>query len=137
MYQLVRSAIESGTIIHSGDGNEIREYIHVKDVSSLSVKVMEKNTYWNSSLMLTGNEKMKRKELFEMIREILGNDELDIKYINQNYNNHYRSTPYSFQGTSAKKLIANPHFDMGQGILDCIKNIMNLKETQTENESNY
>jgi UDP-glucose 4-epimerase len=37
------------------------------------------------------------------------------------YNNHYKFTPYSFEPSVSKKLIANPHIDMGQGLLECIR----------------
>lgn len=128
LYQLVQSAIETGSIVHNGDGEEIREYVHVKDVSELSVQVMEDRSLWNSALMLTGNERMKRKELFEIIREIIGNDKLEIQYLDEGYSNHYKYTPYSFQGTSAKKITANPHYDMGQGILECVQKVMETRE---------
>jgi UDP-glucose 4-epimerase len=134
LYQLVQSAIETGSIVHNGDGEEIREYVHVKDVSELSVQVMEDRSLWNSALMLTGNERMKRKELFEMIREIIGNSAMEIQYLNKGHGNHYRYTPYTFQGTSAKKIIANPHFDMGQGILECVQKVMEAQETKRHNE---
>jgi len=59
---------------------------------------------------------MRRKELFEMIQEIIGNSKLEIHYLDDGYStSHYKFTPYSFQGTSAKKITANPHYDMGQG----------------------
>jgi UDP-glucose 4-epimerase len=131
LFQLVKSAIETETIIHKGDGEELREYVHVKDVSELSVRVMENKDFWNSSLMLTGNERMKRKELFQMIREIIGNDKLEIQYLDEGYSNHYKYTPYSFQGTSAKKITANPHYDMGQGILECVQKVMETREFES------
>jgi len=134
LFQLVKSAIETGKIIHKGDGEELREYVHVKDVSELSVRVMENKGLWNASLMLTGNERMKRKELFEMIREIIGNNKLEIQYLDQGYSNHYKYTPYSFQGTSAKKITANPHFDMGQGILECVQKVMDTREFDSLDE---
>lgn len=134
LYQLVQSAIETGSIVHNGDGEEIREYVHVKDVSELSVQVMEDRSLWNSALILTGNERMKRKELFEMIREIIGNSAMEIQYLNKGNGNHYRYTPYTFQGTSAKKIIANPHFDMGQGILECVQKVMEAQGTKSQNE---
>ena len=105
-----------------------------KDVSELSVWVMEDRSLWNSALMLTGNERMKRKELFEMIREIIGNSTMEIQYLSKGYGNHYRYTPYTFQGTSAKKITANPHFDMGQGILECVQKVMEAQETKRHNE---
>lgn len=131
LFQLVKSAIETGSIIHKGDGEELREYVHVKDVSELSVKVMENKDLWNASLMLTGNERMKRKELFEMIQEIIGNSKLEIQYLDDGYSNHYKFTPYSFQGTSAKKITANPHYDMGQGILECVQKVMETREFES------
>jgi UDP-glucose 4-epimerase len=134
LFQLVKSAIEKETIIHKGDGEELREYVHVKDVSELSVRVMENKDFWNSSLMLTGNERMKRKELFEMIREIIGNDKLEIQYLDKGYSSHYKYTPYSFQGTSAKKITANPHYDMGQGILECVQKVMETREFDSLDE---
>jgi UDP-glucose 4-epimerase len=134
LFQLVKSAIETETIIHKGDGEELREYVHVKDVSELSVRVIENKDFWNSSLMLTGNERMKRKELFEMIREIIGNDKLEIQYLDEGYSNHYKYTPYSFQGTSAKKITANPHYDMGQGILECVQKVMETREFDSLDE---
>jgi UDP-glucose 4-epimerase len=134
LFQLVKSAIETGRIIHKGDGEELREYVHVKDVSELSVKVMENKDLWNTSLMLTGNERMKRKELFEMIQEIIGNSQLEIQYLDNGYSNHYKFTPYSFQGTSAKKITANPHFDMGQGILECVQKVMETRELDSQGD---
>lgn len=134
LFQLVKSAIETGSIIHKGDGEELREYVHVKDVSELSVKVMENKDLWNASLMLTGNERMKRKELFEMIQEIIGNSKLEIHYLDDGYSNHYKFSPYSFQGTSAKKITANPHYDMGQGILECVQKVMETREHESLGE---
>jgi len=74
--------------------------------------------------MLTGSERMRRRDLFEMIKEIIGNPDLKVTYSNSGYDNHYKYTPYSFQGISAKKLVANPHYDMGQGILECVQTVM-------------
>ena len=73
-------------------------------------------------MILTGSEKMKRIELFEMINEILGGT-LKIELKGTQNNNHYKTTPYSFQPTASKKLVCNPYIDMGQGILECIKQI--------------
>jgi UDP-glucose 4-epimerase len=65
---------------------------------------------------------MHRKELFEMINEILGN-KINIKLNNDGYHNHYKTTPYSFHPTRSKKLVANPYIDMGQGLIDCLNDI--------------
>ena len=122
IYNLVSNAIKHNEIIHDGDGEEIREYIHGSDAAVLSVDIIENNKFENEHIILTGIERIKRVELFTMIKEIL-NKNLKITLQNSN-NNHYKITPYSYkQPTTGKKLIANPQIDMGQGILECINEI--------------
>ena len=120
IYNLVKGAVLNGTIDHNGDGKEIREYIHAADAAKLSVDVIETSVYDNIHVILTGSERMKRIELFNMIKEILNNS-VEVNCNNNGYNNHYRYTPYSFEPSVSKKLIANPHIDMGQGLLECIR----------------
>jgi UDP-glucose 4-epimerase len=121
IYGLIKKAMKTGVIDHVGDGNEIREYIHAADVAKLAADVIESDIYVNEHLILTGVERMQRRELFEMINEMLGNT-LEIRF-NDHQHHHYRMTPYSFHPTRSKKLVANPYIDMGQGILECMKNI--------------
>lgn len=122
IYNLVKNAMLTGTINHNGDGEEVREYIHAADVAKLALQVIESDEFVNEHLILTGVERMHRKELFDMINEILGN-KLEINLNNDGYHNHYQTTPYSFHPTRSKKLVANPYIDMGQGILECMKDI--------------
>ena len=114
--------MQTNAISHSGDGEEIREYIHAADVAKLTLQVMESDEFINEHIILTGVERMHRKELFDMINEMLGN-KLDVKLNNDGYGNHYKTTPYSFHPTRSKKLVANPYIDMGQGILECMKDV--------------
>lgn len=124
IYNLVKEAIETNQISHKGDGKEIREYIHAADAAKLSVDVIDSEDFNNIHVILTGTERMKRKELFEMIKEILNNN-VEIKYQNTGYGNHYKFTPYSFDPAVSKKLVANPHIDMGQGLLECVRSVYN------------
>ena len=122
IYNLLKKAYNTKKIEHSGDGEEIREYIHVLDVAKLSADILEDKKYINEHLIFTGYERIKRKELFEMIKEMMGND-IDIVLKETIHSNHYKYTPYSFTPKRSKKLIANPHIDMGQGLLDCLNDI--------------
>jgi UDP-glucose 4-epimerase len=122
IYNLVKSAVLDGEINHNGDGNELREYIHAADASKLSVDVIESEDFKNLHVILTGNERMKRSDLFNMVKEIL-NDQVDINYKNDGYHNHYNFTPYSFEPSVSRKLSANPHIDMGQGLLECVRSV--------------
>lgn len=120
IYNLVKKAVLNKKIDHHGDGKEIREYIHASDAAKLSVDVAETDSLLNMHVILTGTERMQRLELFAMINEIL-NNEIEIHCNDSGYQNHYKFTPYSFEPSVSKKLIANPHIDMGQGILECIR----------------
>lgn len=122
LYNLIKKAIMTNEIIHIGDGEEIREYINASDAARLSVDVLEKDEFINQHIILTGFEKMKRKELFEMIKEIMNND-LKITFKKGGHNHHYKTTPYQFQPSLSKKLLANPFIDMGQGILEIVKKL--------------
>ena len=122
IYNLVKTAVLEGEINHNGDGNELREYIHAADASKLSVDVIESEDFKNLHVILTGNERMKRSDLFNMVKEIL-NYKVEINYKNDGYHNHYNFTPYSFEPSLSRKLSANPHIDMGQGLLECIRSV--------------
>ena len=126
IYNLVKEAVSTKKIDHHGDGKEIREYIHAADAAKLSVDVIENDKFNNFHVILTGTERMQRRELFNMINEILDNS-LEINCNNSGYSNHYKFTPYSFQPSVSKKLIANPHIDMGQGLLECIRAVYEKK----------
>ena len=122
IYSLIEETLSTNKIIHKGDGEEIREYIHADDAAKLTADVLEDKTYDNSHILLTGNDRIRRIELFEMINEMLGG-KIEITCDNSGYKNHYSYTPYSFTPSLSKKLFANPHIDMGQGLLECIKSI--------------
>lgn len=127
VYNLVKSAVLENKIEHGGSGEELREYIHASDAAKLSVDVIESNEFNNIHVILTGTERMKRSDLFNMINEIM-NNKIDIIYNKEGYNNHYKFTPYSFEPSVSKKLIANPHIDMGQGLLECVRFVHNNEE---------
>jgi len=121
IYNLIKNALLSQELTYRGDGEDLREYIHARDAGKLSVDILEDREYENSHIILTGIEKLKRKDLLIMINEILGN-RLEIKNIEDEFFGHYKITPYSYQyPTPAKKLVANPYIDLGQGLLESIQ----------------
>ena len=122
IYNLLFEAIKKKELHYKGDGEDLREYIHTADAAKLSVDVLEDKQYENEHIILTGTERLKRIELLTMINEIMQNS-LDIKQISDNNLGHYKITPYSYHPTVAKKLVANPYIDLGQGLLECIQEI--------------
>jgi len=120
IYNLLRTAIETGKLHYNGNNEDLREYIHAGDAAKLSVDIIENKKYENEHIILTGSEKLKRIELITMINEIMQN-RLDVKQISENNIGHYKITPYSYPLKAAKKLVANPFIDLGQGLLNCIQ----------------
>ena len=122
IYNLLYKAIHSGELTYKGDGEDLREYIHAADAAKLSVDILDDAQYENEHIILTGIEKLKRIDLLVMINEIMQN-KLSIKQISDTNMGHYKITPYAFQPSVAKKLVANPYIDLGQGLLECIQKI--------------
>lgn len=129
IYNLLHDSLTSGTLTYRGDGEDIREYIHAADAARLSVDIIEDVQYENEHIILTGIERLKRIELLTMINEIMQN-KLNLKQISDDNLGHYKITPYTFHPTVAKKLVANPYIDLGQGLLECIQVIYNELETK-------
>ena len=119
---MLRQALEKGQILHRGDGEEIREYIHARDAAKLSTDILISKEYRNQHIMVTGLERMKQKDLLKMIQEIIPK-KVVIKMSKKHYSGHYEVTPYSFHPIIARKLVANPYIDLGQGLVECMKNV--------------
>lgn len=121
IYNLVKQAVHSKEITHNGDGNELREYIHAADAAKLSVDLLSES-YKNKHIILTGSQRVKRIDLFNMISEIL-KDNIKITLKDSENTGHYKYTPYSFQPSISMKLTPNPQIDLGQGLLECIRDV--------------
>jgi UDP-glucose 4-epimerase len=118
IYKVVQQAVEEGKIVRKGDGEEIRDYVHVKDAARCSVDILYKE-FENRYVLFTGTQSIKMKDLLNMIREMF-NGEISIEYSTETEPGHYEITPYSFRPKVAKKMIASTYYDLGQGILDIV-----------------
>jgi len=118
IYKIIQQAVEDGKIVRKGDGEEIRNYIHVQDAARCSVDILSEE-FKNQYVILTGNQSIKIKELLKMIQEIF-KGKISLEYSPESEPGHYEITPYSFRPRVAKKMVASSHYDLGQGILDII-----------------
>jgi UDP-glucose 4-epimerase len=120
--QILEQAIKTKKIIRKGDGEELREYIHVEDAAKASVDIL-KDEFKNQNVILTGNEPIRVKDMLLMIKEMF-NNEIEIEYdTTKKWDDHYEITPYTFKPKLGKKYLVNPHIDLGQGILDLLYEI--------------
>jgi UDP-glucose 4-epimerase len=118
IHRIINDALTTGKIVRHGDGEELREYIHVKDAARLSVEVLA-DDYINQNIIITGYQQMRIKDLVMMIREMLDN-KISIEFLNSVSSDHYEITPYNFTPKVGRKIICKDYHDLGQGILECI-----------------
>lgn len=121
IYRIIDQALRSGQITYYGTGNEIREFIHVRDAARISADILSEE-FANQHIMLTGMERYRYVELLEMVSEMIDKKiEIDIRPSDRKA--HYKITPYNFSPKLGRKLTTNPHIDMGQGLLQCMAEI--------------
>jgi UDP-glucose 4-epimerase len=121
LYRIVRSALETGTITYEGGREALREYIHVEDAATASVKALEPE-FRNDHVVLTGQEGMKVIDLLEMLAEILGRPG-SVEFVDAQHDGHYIRTPYAYHPKVGRKYVPSLHVDLGQGLLQLIEEV--------------
>ena len=121
VFRVLNQALTEGRIDYPGTGDEVREYIHVFDAASAAADILD-NEFENERISLTGHERMKSREVLDMVNEIMGR-KLTIKYRKETDEGHYIETPYSYNPRLGKKLTHEKYIDLGLGLLDCLQNI--------------
>lgn len=119
----IKEILESGVVTYDGTGEETRDYINVSDAAVLSADAIN-NKFINDAYIISGQQTLKVKDLFNMLFEILGKKS-NVKYKKSKSNDHYGNTPYRYSPKSAKKIVPNEFVDLGQGLLDLIEEIDN------------
>jgi UDP-glucose 4-epimerase len=114
-------------IVAVGTGEEIREYVHVRDAARLSVQILG-DEFRNEHVVLTGHHSLRFGDLLAMIQEIVGDVDIvmtdpDPEDERHGNSGHFFVTPYSFTPKVAKKLVANPYCDIGQGLVECLEEV--------------
>ncbi|MDQ7822524.1 MAG: NAD(P)-dependent oxidoreductase [Candidatus Eremiobacteraeota bacterium] len=128
IFRYLKQALEKGRIKCTGTGDEVREYIYVKDAARLSLDVLDKQ-FEDSHVIISGYHAMKLSDMLKMIGEIL-NKEIKIDYDNKENFNHYIYTPYSYSPRIGHKLVSDRYLDMGQGLLECIQEMDRIIHNQ-------
>lgn len=121
MFRYLKEALQNKKITITGDGEELREYIHVRDAAGLTVRILLPE-FVNKHVIITGHHPIKLNQLMSTIREVLGNS-IDILYKPGTNPAHYTITPYTYIPKIGKKLTTDYYFDIGQGILECLDEI--------------
>jgi UDP-glucose 4-epimerase len=124
---VLKQALTEKRIVRYGDGDELREYIHVWDAAQSSVDLLAPE-FANTSVIVTGQQPIRVRDLLTMINEMLGH-QVAIEYREPDHPNdearnwHYRITPYAYRPAIARRLTKSSYLDLGQGLLDLLQQI--------------
>ena len=134
--KVITQALKDKKITREGNGQELREYIHVKDAAKASVKMLD-DGYSNSNIMITGIQAMRIRDFFVMVNEIFEN-KIEIEYLDsKELDKHYNITPYTFKPKVATRYQLKNYHDLGQGVLDQIheiyENLLEIGEIEKSN----
>lgn len=122
----ISEIIKNKQIDFSGNGEEKREYIHVKDAAIMTASLLESDEK-NIAVNITGHQVISTLDLFKLIFEVLQLEENINLSKESNVVSHYKISPYSFQPKESKKLVPKKFIDIGQGVLEIIHEIEDSK----------
>ena len=119
--RLIYESIVKGEMKHYGTGEEIRQYIFVKDVISQAIKVIDK-TYKNKKIIIIGHESI---TITELMNEIISffNSKIKKKYDLNKYKIHYKTSPFDKSTKSAIQLGFNNLTKLKSGLAETINSI--------------
>jgi UDP-glucose 4-epimerase len=121
VFQLLSQALKERRIDHYGTGDEVREYIHVRDAAAMSVDVLAQE-FANQFIHLTGRERMTSRDMLGMINEIMGGD-IKLNFRATSPAGHYVQTPYNYTPRLGQRLMRTTYIDLGLGLLDCLQHM--------------
>ena len=122
VYKIIKNAIKKNIVEYEGYKNSVREYIHVLDAANQSVEALKKE-YTNSILMISGHQAYNVTDFLKFLSEILNIKK--IKYKKPKFEGHYTITPFQIDENISKKVNMKNYIDLGEGILNLVKNIKN------------
>ncbi len=134
IYGICKSLLTTGEFTYISSPDSEREYIHIHDASRETVRIALNEEFINKAVLITGHQRIKMKELFFMIQEILNKD-LKIHYIPHEQHRHYVMTPYSFEAEVPMRINLSTYVDISEGILDCLRSVQDELDHQNQKES--
>jgi UDP-glucose 4-epimerase len=122
IYGVCKSLLTTGEYTYTSSPDAVREYIHINDAARETVRIASDRQFANKAVLITGHQRMRMKEFFDMVQEILGK-EIKINYAPVGKNPHYIITPYSFEIDVPVRVNLATYVDISEGILDCLKEV--------------
>ena len=119
--RFIDEALSLKKISHKGTGEEVRQYIYVKDVVKAAIDSFD-DKYKNKKIILLGNEKITIADLMTEIKSQV-NKNIEFAFKNNAYGIHYKSTPFSTEPNSAIQFQTKKPVSLEQGLKETIASI--------------
>lgn len=130
VHNVCKELLTKGEFTYPSSPDSVREYIHIQDAARETVSIAQDTDFINKAAMITGHQRMKVEEFFEIIREIINRD-IVVHYTPKEKQRHYVMTPYSLEADIPVRVNLSTYIDINEGILGC------LREVQKEFETDY
>ena len=122
IHTVCRDLLTRGEFDYTSSPDAEREYIHIQDAARETVRIALSNEFINTSVLITGHQRMKMRDFFAMIEEIMGK-KIRINYASPEKQQHYIITPYSFEKDIPVRVNLSRYIDISEGILDCLREV--------------
>ena len=122
IYGVCKALLTTGEFTYISSKESVREYIHIFDAARETVRIAQDPEFSNKAVLITGHQRMRIEEFFNMIKEIIGKD-IKIHYTPADQHRHYVVTPYSFEADIPVRVNLSTYVDISEGILDCLREI--------------
>lgn len=133
IFRMLHEALKERRITYRGNGDAIREYIHVGDAALSSVEILAPE-FANRNIILSGQERMRIRDVMHMISEMMPWD-VELRFDTADPLSHYVVTPYAYAPRLGQKLVPNEYVDLGQGLLDCLDELEKRDDTDETSTS--
>ena len=121
--RLIIEGIGKRQMKHFGTGDEIRQYIFVKDIVKAAIASISKK-YNKQKVIVIGNEATSISQLMDHIIFLLGSDIKKIFHI-KDYDIHYKSSPFDIKLDGAIYFNINSPTNLNDGLIETISSIQN------------
>ncbi len=120
--RLIVDSINNGAMEHHGNGDEVRQYIYIKDVIRASIESLN-HKYNKQKVILIGKESISISKLMDKITSLVRKDIKKIFKIN-NYGIHYKNSPFDLSSNDAIYFDVKSPTPLDEGLNHTISFIM-------------
>ena len=89
---IISQLLNTSQVNYPGDGKEIRNYLHVDDLSDVIVELIRDDKRWGKVCIIQGQDQFDQQRLFSILEEITQKT-IEVTFLQSGQHNRYSSTP--------------------------------------------